>query len=52
MTFWAGVGRTPPAKQVRVSPGFSLTSVDLHGLHATFYPDGPRSPKVQVLERQ
>lgn len=50
--FWADVGSAPPAKQMQVSPGFSLPSVDLHGLRATFYPDGPRSPKVQVLERQ
>ena len=42
---------TALAKQMQVSPGFSLTSVDLHGLQATFYPDGPSSPKVQVSER-
>lgn len=49
--FWAGVRSTPLAKQIHASPRFPAISVDLHGLQATFYPDGPPSPKAQVLER-
>lgn len=48
--FWPHVGCIA-SKTVQVSPGFLLSSGDLRGLRATFYPAG-LSLRVQVPERQ